>query len=137
MQAVGDGILERRRSDGLGRRLGYNPHAESVCDKRIVACQIAVELPTRCVGCDGVGAIGDPAALPSLDKALLNYDEPDNVRDAYTEAKEKLEAIKAGRPVPTPEAAKPKKKRKKAALKPGQEPAMPAAVASPKISEQK
>ncbi len=35
-------------------------------------------------------AIGDPAALPSVEKALLDHDEPDEVRDALLAAEAKL-----------------------------------------------
>jgi len=40
-------------------------------------------------------AIGDPAALPALKKALLNWDEDDSVREALQMAKDSLEAVKA------------------------------------------
>jgi hypothetical protein len=82
-----------------------------------------------------LGAIGDPDALPSLQKVLKNWDEPDSLRDAYEQSVAKLEAIQAGRPDPTPEpTAVPKKKKMK--IKAGQEPAL-GAVEQPKITEQK
>ena len=40
-------------------------------------------------------AIGDPAALPAINKALLNWDESDDVREALQDAKDSLESVKA------------------------------------------
>jgi hypothetical protein len=81
-------------------------------------------------------AIADPAALPAVEKALLNYDEPDEVREAQERALKRLEAAKAGLPEPTVEPTPVPKKKKAKAAKPGQEAAMPA-VAQPKITENK
>jgi hypothetical protein len=66
-----------------------------------------------------LAAIGDPAALPSVEKALLNYDEPDEVVDALKRAQAKLTAIQAARPTPVPEPTpKPKPKKKVKAAEP-------------------
>lgn len=76
-------------------------------------------------------AIGDPAALPSVEKALLNYDEPDEVVEALHRAEAKLKAAKGPEPEvkATPVKAKPKKKKKVVdALAP---------VTGPKITEKK
>lgn len=83
-------------------------------------------------------AIADPAALPAVKKALVNYDEPDEVREALERAQTRLEKAQGSAPqagsAPSPA---PKKKKKKAKATPaGVEPAMPA-PASPKITEKK
>lgn len=62
-----------------------------------------------------LAAIGDPAALPSVDKALVNWDEPDTMRESYEKAKADLEAILAGQPKPTPVPTAVPKPKKKAA----------------------
>lgn len=63
-----------------------------------------------------IAAIGDPKALPSVEKALLNYDEPDTVREALEKARLALsppaEAGEGGETV----APKPRPKKKKAAV---------------------
>lgn len=78
-------------------------------------------------------AIGDPAALPSVEKALLNYDEPDEVREVLQQTQAALKAAQAAQPTPaaTPAPApkkKPKKAKKEDALAP---------VTGPKVSEKK
>lgn len=72
-------------------------------------------------------AIGDPAALPAVQKALRNWDEPDTMREAYERAEKTLEAIQAKQPAPEATPV-PKPKKPKAAAKPkaGTAPAMPA-----------
>jgi hypothetical protein len=80
-----------------------------------------------------LAAIGDPAALPSVKKALLNYDEPDEVREALQRAEKKLEAVVAAQPTPEPTAV-PKKKK---APKPKKAADVLAPVTGPKVSEKK
>jgi len=69
-----------------------------------------------------LGAIGDPKALPAVEKALVNWDEPDTMREAYEQAEAQLKAAaakQAGAPVEAAaEAPKPKKKKRKPAKKP-------------------
>lgn len=66
-----------------------------------------------------LGAIGDPAALPSVEKALVNWDEPDTMREAYTQAEDQLKRAKEkaeGKSVSEePKPVKKHKKRKPAA----------------------
>ena len=77
-------------------------------------------------------AIGDPKALPSVEKALLNYDEPDEVKEALQRAETKLKAAVAAQPTPEatplPKKKKAKKKKETDALAP---------VTGPKITEKK
>jgi hypothetical protein len=65
-----------------------------------------------------LGAIGDPAALPAVEKALVNWDEPDTMREAYEQAESQLKRAQEkaeGKPVSDePKPAKKKKKRKPA-----------------------
>jgi hypothetical protein len=89
--------------------------------------------------------IGDPAALPSVKKAELNNDEPDEVREALQRAETALEGAKESKEGKKAEGAseeKPKKKKKaKAEPKPGKEAkaeATPGAPeTAPKLSEKK
>ena len=82
-------------------------------------------------------AIGDPAALPSVEKALLNYNEPDEVRDVLKKLETKLKAAAlvapASIPAPAPTPQKKTKKVKKAMT--AQEALAP--VTGPKVSEKK
>ena len=43
-----------------------------------------------------IAAIGDPEALKSVEKALTNWDEPDNVVQALRQAQSQLEAVRSG-----------------------------------------
>jgi hypothetical protein len=76
-----------------------------------------------------IASIGDPAALPSVKKALLNYDEPDNVREALQMAEDKLTAVQSAQPTPVATPVPKKKKPKKmTALAP---------ITAPKVVEKK
>jgi hypothetical protein len=77
-----------------------------------------------------LAAIGDPKALPSVEKALKNYNEPDEVRDALQATEAKLKAA-----APVAAEAAPKKKHKKKKPAPAAETVAP--ETSPKISAQK
>jgi hypothetical protein len=73
-----------------------------------------------------LGAIGDPKALPSVEKALQNWDEPDTMREAYEQAEAQLKAAAAKQgtadaqgEAPQAAPAAPHKKRKR---KPAKEP---------------
>jgi hypothetical protein len=81
-------------------------------------------------------SIGDPKALPSVEKALLNYNEPDEMRAAYLRTQAKLKAVVAAQPTPEPKKEKKKKKAPKKTAAPsagsGQAP-----DASPKVTEKK
>jgi hypothetical protein len=84
-----------------------------------------------------IEAIADPAALPAVEKALVNWDEPDEVREALERAKGRLEAALAAQPTPVPEPVKEKPKKKPAAkAKSGQEPAVQA-ITQPKLNDAK
>lgn len=75
-------------------------------------------------------AIGDPAALPAVEKALKNWDEPDNVREALEAARQTLVAFASdakGAGVEATPSSPAKRRRKPAAKpKPGMEAALPA-----------
>lgn len=81
-----------------------------------------------------LAAIGDPKALPSVKKALLNYDEPDEVREAFQRAQAKLEAVAPSQAAPE---ASPAPKKVKKAKKPKKAADPLAPVTGPKVSEKK
>jgi hypothetical protein len=81
-----------------------------------------------------LGAIGDPKALPSVEKALLNYNEPDEMREAYLRTETKLKAAKESATQAAPEAKKKPAKKKKGAKKAS---AAPAAETGPKVTPKK
>ena len=82
--------------------------------------------------------IGDVAALPSVEKALKKYDEPETMEEAYQRAFDRLSALKAAQP--TPEATlvpapKPKPNKKKTDAKAGA--LAPIATEGPKVTDKK
>jgi hypothetical protein len=79
-----------------------------------------------------LGAIGDPKALPGVEKALLNYNEPDEVRDALQQTEAKLKAIEAAQPTPEATPVAKKKHKKKA---PSTAAGAVAPVTGPKVTE--
>lgn len=78
-----------------------------------------------------LAAIGDPKALPAVNKALRNVEEPDEVREALQQAQAALQSAQASAPAQP----KPKRHKKPKALAAGMEPPIQP-VEQPKISAQ-
>jgi hypothetical protein len=78
-----------------------------------------------------LAAIGDPKALPAVNKALRNVEEPDDVREALQQAQAALQSAQASAPAQP----KPKRHKKPKALAAGMEPPIQP-IAEPKISAQ-
>lgn len=77
--------------------------------------------------------IGDVAALPSVEKALKKYDEPETIEEAYQRAYDKLSKLKAESPAAAEE--KPVIKKKKA--KPVSDAASIPKAEGPKLNDKK
>lgn len=103
------------------RRLGEH---EKTAHPQLIAALKDKDQDVRMQAALALAAIADPAALPGVEKALQNVEEPDEVRDALTRAEDVLTRAQAAAPAPTATEVPPKPKALEALapIKPSEEP---------------
>ena len=109
------------------RRLGE--HAKTAHPQLIAALSKDKNPLVRIQVALALAAIGDPQALPAVEKELRNVEEPDEVREALQQAQSALQSAQAGAPA----APKPKRHKKPKAPAAGMEPPIQP-ISEPKIS---